>query len=326
MAAAPRRPPPPPPPKQQRDTVTVTADATAPKRKRTDTTPTTTITPATTTAAAVAAAEGPGPATKKTRLENPKPGLSARLGLATAQGDTAAAAAFDDRIEDKYDVQVLGVASASKIQKRVVHVLQHIGRGAAITPAPTAATASTTTAAAVETTVASGKPRISILRARAADAGKLVTIAEIAKRELEKEEERGGGEGEGEGEEGPGEGGASKTTDEGRWFQYTALGEEVNEIPRGGGGGKGKSKGKERKGKKSVGGDAAPGDGEEDGKGSDDDDDDDDDFETMKTPLERALERRPLLRGTPVMSIFLSRVPVEELRRRYGEQTNAAPP
>ena len=132
--------------------------------------------------------------------------------------------------------------------------------------------------------------------------------------------------GEGEGEEGPGEGGASKTTDEGRWFQYTALGEEVNEIPRGGGGGKGKSKGKERKGKKSVGGDAAPGDGEEDGKGSDDDDDDDDDFETMKTPLERALERRPLLRGTPVMSIFLSRVPVEELRRRYGEQTNAAPP
>ena len=57
-----------------------------------------------------------------------------------------------------------------------------------------------------------------------------------------------------------------------------------------------------------------------------DSDDDDDDFETMKTPLERALERRPLLRGTPVMSIFLSRVPVEELRRRYGEQTNAAPP
>ena len=190
MAAAPTRPPPPPAQKQD----TVTADITAPKRKRTDTTPTSTTTTTTT-----AAAEGP--TTKKTRLEeNSKPGLGARLGLATTtQGDSAnaAAAAFDDRIEEKYDVQVLSVLSASKIQKRVVHVLQHIGRGVAAKTS--SSTTSTTITTAAEQTVASGKPRISILRARAADAGKLITIAEIAKRELEKEEERGGGEGEGEG-------------------------------------------------------------------------------------------------------------------------------
>ncbi|KAI2606004.1 uncharacterized protein GGS25DRAFT_499119 [Hypoxylon fragiforme] len=156
-------------------------------------------------------------------------------------------------VESKYDVQIHSVISASKIQKKVTSVLQHL-----------------TSSSADRTT------RVSVLRARASDAGKLVSIAEIARRELGKRE------------------------GDGRiWFQYIALGEELKEIPRG-------------DGNTVI---------EETKLGMMDDDD----FEIMKTPFERAIEGQPRVRGVPIMSLFLCRTSIEELKKRYGEQTNADP-
>ncbi|KAI0838679.1 hypothetical protein F5Y06DRAFT_41627 [Hypoxylon sp. FL0890] len=157
-------------------------------------------------------------------------------------------------VESKYEVQVHSIISSSKIQKKVVSVLRHL------TSPPT------------------NKTGVSILRAKAPDAGKLVSIAEIAKRELEK-----------------------RTDDRCRWFQYIALGEELKEIPRGEG--------------NTVIEETKLGDAGED----------DDDFEIMKTPFQRAIEGQPRVRGVPIMSLFLSRVSIEELKKRYGEQTNADP-
>ena len=303
MAAAPTRLPP-----KRQDAGT--ADATAPKRKRTDTSDTVPV--------AIAAAPPERPSNKKAR-PSPVPHLGTRLGLGLASQDdpvAAASAAVVDSLEDRYDVQLLSVASASKIQNRVIHILQHIGSGSGDCTRRADAGAEATPPSTTTTTAgAKGKPKVSILRAKASDAGKLVTIAEIAKRELEKP----GGEGAAAGE-GP------------RWFQYTALGEEINHIPRGGAKGKGgkKDDGQAAKLRRNRGGAAAAADDEgeaEGGDGADNDDgDSDEDFETMKTPMERAIEGRPRLRGTPVMSIFLSRVSVEQLKKQYGEQTNAAPP
>ncbi|KAI1476290.1 hypothetical protein F4774DRAFT_393713 [Daldinia eschscholtzii] len=155
-------------------------------------------------------------------------------------------------LESKYDVRVHSIISSSKIQKKVAGILQHL------------------------TNRTTGKTSVIVLRAKAPDTGKLVSIAEIAKREL------------------------GKRTDDARvWFQYIALGEELKEIPRG--------------------------DGNtiiEETKLADNGDDD---FEIMKTPFERAIEGQPRWRGIPVMSLFLSPVPIEELKKRYGEQTNAEP-
>ncbi|KAI0144057.1 hypothetical protein F4776DRAFT_661156 [Hypoxylon sp. NC0597] len=155
-------------------------------------------------------------------------------------------------VESKYEVQVHSVISSSKIQKKVVSVLQHL------------------------TCSATNKTTVSILRAKAPDTGKLISIAEIAKRELEK-----------------------RTEDGCVWFQYIALGEELKEIPRD----EGNTVVEETK----LGGV------------------DDDDFEVMKTPFQRAIEGQPRLRGVPIMSLFLCRASIEELKKRYGEQTNADP-
>lgn len=213
------------------------------------------------------------PSSKKARL-----GESLNL---PSQSEIAAA----NSMEGKYDVQLQNVISSSKIQNRVIAVLQHIGGGAT----PTSTSTSTST-----TSDTKHKTKISVLRAKAADAGKLITIAEIAKRELEKEKDVTPT--------------SVSTTTELRWFQYIALGEEIKERPR--------DQGKKKTTKD---GDTAMDDD------CDDDDDDDGDFETMKTPFERAIEKQPLIRGTPVMSLFLSRVPIEELKKKYGEQTNASP-
>ncbi|KAI1389732.1 uncharacterized protein F4822DRAFT_211409 [Hypoxylon trugodes] len=157
-------------------------------------------------------------------------------------------------VESKYEVKVHSIISSSKIQKKVTSVLQHL------------------------TSSAAEKTSVSILRAKAPNAGKLISIAEIAKRELGKRKEGGN-----------------------IWYQYIALGEILKEIPRN----EGNTIIEETKL-----GDIGEGE---------------DDFEVMKTPFERAVEGQPRLRGVPVMSLFLCQVPVEELKKRYGEQTNANP-
>lgn len=149
------------------------------------------------------------------------------------------------------------------------------------------------------------KTRISVLRAKSTDTGKLVSIAEIAKREIEKELPVG--------DSAAGEAGQEQGSKTGRWFQYIALGEELQQ--------------KRRAEDNTVIEETVLGGlgGDKEDRDEDEDEDEVEDFEVMKTPFERAIEGRPLVRGVPVMSLFLSRSPIEELKRRYGEQTNTPP-
>ncbi|KAI0913928.1 hypothetical protein F4824DRAFT_201987 [Ustulina deusta] len=188
-------------------------------------------------------------------------------------------------IDARYEVQLQSVISSSKIQQRVSAMLRHL------TP-PTKPSSIEPTSSAVIS-----KTKVSILRAKGSEAGKLISIAEITKREIEKEQSASEGAG--------GEAGRRDKT--GRWFQYIALGEELQQ--------KNRDEGNTVIEETVLGGPYA----------DERDHDKDDEFEVMKTPFERAIEGRPLVRGVPVMSLFLSRSPIEELKRRYGEQTNTSP-
>lgn len=183
----------------------------------------------------------------------------------------------DDRkalesVESKYEVQIHSIVSSTKIQKKVVSVLRHLQESDATT---------------AEAEATPGRPRVVVLRGPAAVAGKLVSIAEIAKREVAAQEN-------------------------GHWFQYIALGQDIKESPR------------ERPAvvEETIldGRNAASKD--DSARGSDDEEDEDGDFEYMKTPFERALEGKPRKHAVAVMSLFLARVPVDELKRGFGEQNN----
>ncbi|KAK8069476.1 hypothetical protein PG994_006092 [Apiospora phragmitis] len=221
-----------------------------------------------------------------------RPRLASTLNI-TASSDAKILAA----VEAKYDVQTHSVISSSKIQKKVSSVLRHLQP------------------------VSKERPRVSVLRARASDAGKLISIAEIAKREMLK-----------------GSGGHQDETR--RWYQYIALGAENKEMNRQKGGGSGgREEGKTviddtilghqpDQANKEVTADNDEEEQRQQGqqeKEQDENDDEDDDFEQMKTPFERAIEGTPKIRAVPVMSLFLSTTPNDELRRRYGEQTNDDP-
>lgn len=131
-----------------------------------------------------------------------------------------------------------------------------------------------------------------MLTARADVAAKCISVVEIVKREM-----------------------AASTSAEGkpgRWFQYTSVegrvlekkkekrmdGKRQRREPRGKGGGR--DAGEE-------------GDGDEDGE-----DGDEETFEVMKTPLERAIEGIPKIREVPFMTIYLSSVRIDALKKKYG--------
>ncbi|KAH6652655.1 hypothetical protein BKA67DRAFT_659346 [Truncatella angustata] len=214
-------------------------------------------------AAQPSAATTARPPTKKARL-------ASDLSI-TAPGDGKVL----EVVESRCDVQIHSVISSSKIQKKVSSVLRHLAA----------------TSASPETTPDQKKPRVSVLRARASDAGKLVSIAEIAKRELAAQ----------------GEGG-----DKERWFQYIGLGQELKETPK----------------KKTIiqdtilNGKANGGDNEDEDASDDENETEKDDFEYMKTPFERAIEGRPKKQAIAIISLFLARVSVDELKKKYGEQSN----
>ncbi|TVY33503.1 hypothetical protein LOCC1_G006649, partial [Lachnellula occidentalis] len=54
-----------------------------------------------------------------------------------------------------------------------------------------------------------------------------------------------------------------------------------------------------------------------------DEEEEEESFETMKTPFERAIEGKSKVRAVPGMTTYLSRVRIERLGKKYGEQTNA---
>ncbi|KAH8670810.1 hypothetical protein BX600DRAFT_433965 [Xylariales sp. PMI_506] len=200
-----------------------------------------------------------------------RPRLAVDLCITSAEDQQSLAA-----VESKCDVQVHSVISSSKIQKKVASVLRHLNGDSS------------------DRSTLATKPRVSILRARAADVGKLISIAEIAKREIEKHHSN-------RSEDEP------NRTVAGRWFQYIALGSETTETP------------------KIVEAIAPRSSNDKCGSGGDGEDDEHGgtaEFEVMQTPFERALQRRPQKHAVAVMNLFLALVPVEELRKRFGVQTN----
>ncbi|KJX93775.1 hypothetical protein TI39_contig4258g00008 [Zymoseptoria brevis] len=142
-------------------------------------------------------------------------------------------------------------------------------------------------------------------------AGKLISIVEIVKRELEsrKKASEVGGEVKAKG---------------GGWWQYTQLKSVVQEVPR------------ERKREVKAGGDG--GEGGVDGRIEKDDEEEEDAFEVMdpaKTNGKRKREGAEFekageveqgdsttkKRAMPVLTVYLSTAPVKELRMAFGEQT-----
>lgn len=214
--------------------------------------------------------DGPEAGGARQRAQKAPRHLATDLSMAAAAEEDRRAV---DAVDARYDVQLHSVISSSKIQKKVASVLRHLD----VHPYPSPPPPSEGGDGSVP------RPRVSVLRARACDSGKLISIAEIAKREIAGLARHQGG-----GEDGP-------------WFQYIGLGEEVRDVPRA----------KE----KST--------GPTDGRGDDGEGDEGDDFEVMQTPFERAVEGTPKKHAVAVMSLFLARVPIHELRQRYGEQTNS---
>jgi hypothetical protein len=132
------------------------------------------------------------------------------------------------------------------------------------------------------------KPKAVMLHAKAGCATKMISIAEIAKREIGKEG--------------------------GKWFQYNRVEEVMIELKKGV---KKEGEGKGAKDEVEIGKEDKDGD-EEDEEDGEENDEETATFETMKTPFERANEGKEKMRSVPVMSLFLSRIRIEGLRRAYG--------
>ena len=160
-------------------------------------------------------------------------------------------------LEGTHDVTSMSIISSSKIEQKVTRALQILSEYPAIPPA---------------------KPKAVMLHSKAPVASKMISIAEIIKRELVK--------------------------NSGKWYQYNKLGEVVEEKKdKDGGRGKEKNTGEDVSMTENGSGDAENASDEE--------------FETMKTPFERAIEGKPKIRATPVMTLYLSRVRIDSLRKDH---------
>ncbi len=164
-----------------------------------------------------------------------------------------------EELKVAHEVITISIVSSSNIQQKVTRALDFLS------PPP----AST-----------SPKPKIIILHSKAKTASKMISIAEIAKREFAQKGET--------------------------WFQYNHIGQIMQEQIE---------KKKVQQGAK-VDERSRDGNGA-DGKGGESEDEDAD-FESMKTPFERAIEGRPKVRAMPTMSIYLSKERINTLRTAYG--------
>lgn len=168
-------------------------------------------------------------------------------------------------------------------------------------------------------------PNVVVLHAKAAVASKLISIVEIVKREAERRGES--------------------------WFQYTvvegvtqefsrdkkAVDDHVGEVNKAIGQKEGR-RDEDRPGNDGGGSDVeivqmdgtplhegiTVEDGEADVPMGDKagheekEEDDEDSFETMKTPFERVIEGTVKVRLMPIIVVYLSTVPIESLRKKYG--------
>lgn len=164
-----------------------------------------------------------------------------------------------------HDITSMSIISSSHIQQKVARVLEILSTY----PSP-----------------AGEKPRVVMMHAKAPCAAKMISIAEIGKREVAKEG--------------------------GKWFQYNRVEGVMVELKDGL---KEEEKGK---GKESGNKDKVEGKRKDDEVGEAETEEESTAFETMKTPFERANEGKPTMRAVPVMILFLSRVRIDSLRKAYG--------
>ena len=223
--------------------------------------------------------EAPGPLSKKEKKASKRRQQTADLAdvavpedpstrqfTADALPTTTATDSSDARpalneLESEYEFTTINVISSSHIQQKVTQALGILSVHPVIPPA---------------------KPAVVMLYSKAQVAAKLVTIAEITKREI--------------GQNG------------GKWFQYNKLDSVVEEKEVNSKGEKGEKVNAESPKDSS----AMEVDGEEDPESEGEA------FETMKTPFERAIEGRPKIRSVPVMTLYLSSVRVDSLRKLHG--------
>lgn len=156
-----------------------------------------------------------------------------------------------------HDVLIVSAISSSKIQKKTTAVLKHLAAYPAVPPA---------------------KPALVLAHSKADTTAKLITIIEIAKRDI--------------------------GTSGGKWFQYNVVYQVMEQQ---------KEKEKKKDGEKDKGTAKVDDDEHEEGE-----DDEDEQLETMKTPFERAIEGQPKVRAIPHMAIYLSRIRIESLGKKYG--------
>ena len=166
--------------------------------------------------------------------------------------------AVDDAWKQAFGVEEMSIITSSSIQKKVTRAVDAItGR------------APEKNAVVVE------------LRAKGPATSKMITVVEIAKRQI--------------GQKG------------GKWFQYNKVEQVLAERKEEGKNAEGIAKGKQAR----KGGNRTEQDDEDERSGEED-------FETMKTPFERAHEGTAKVRAVPIMTIYLTHSRIEELRKAYG--------
>lgn len=194
------------------------------------------------------------------------------------------------RWQDKYEIITMSILSSSKIEQKVRNLLLRMSKS--------------------DDTNTKAKPTVVMLHAKGDVAGKMVSIVEIAKAEIRKEN--------------------------GKLYQYNGLHGETSELkikkPKRTGSGKTVAEWTEEHPEPEDPGGETINKSEKCTLGTVDQSDDDPDmvdatedaFETM-APLSRGYdspEARKKVRAYPVLTIYLSRVPILELKDLHGEQTN----
>ncbi|KAK0108329.1 hypothetical protein ONS95_003144 [Cadophora gregata] len=177
-------------------------------------------------------------------------------------------------LETTHTVTTMSIISSSNINKKVSRILELLSE---------------------KPSGGEGKKHaVVMLYAKAPVVSKVVSVAEIVKREIAREG--------------------------GKWFSYCVVQEVMGER---------KERAKEKvirtdKATRASGKEELAENSNED-EGQEGEEDEEEAFEVMKTPFERALEveGKPKVRAMPVLSLYLSRIRIETLRMKYGEQTNA---
>lgn len=164
--------------------------------------------------------------------------------------------AIDDAWRNAFTIENMNIISASSIQKKVTRAVDAIvGRTAP-------------------------KQVVVELRAKAPVTSKMISVVEIAKRQIALKGEK--------------------------WYQYSKVEQVLLER---------KAEGKNLQDSKKT-KEKEDGPIEQDNK--DEEDEEEEAFETMKTPFERANEGAIKVRAMPVMTIYLTHARIDELKKAYG--------